>query len=103
MRPVRVLKIDELPETNRKVRRDTAGAIGYVRPCALKNEIGCFRSRIHSYAIFTLTYYLIFHLISQVQKRNALWNKWSEKYRLTSDSEWDGVAQDTNMDGKYSL
>ncbi|XP_022162527.1 uncharacterized protein LOC111028264 [Myzus persicae] len=39
-------------------------------------------------------------LISEIQKRNVLWNKWNKKYRdrLISDREWDEVAKNTKMD-----
>ncbi|KAL4121420.1 hypothetical protein QTP88_013937 [Uroleucon formosanum] len=41
-------------------------------------------------------------LISEIQKRNVLWNKWNKKYRdrLISDREWDEVAKNTKMDTK---
>lgn len=34
-------------------------------------------------------------LISEVQKRKVLWNKWDEKYRdrIIADKEWDEVAK----------
>jgi len=41
-------------------------------------------------------------LISEIQKRNVLWNKWNKKYRdrLISDREWDEVVKNTKMDSK---
>jgi hypothetical protein len=41
-------------------------------------------------------------LISEVQKRSVLWNKWHKKYRdrIVSDKEWNAVAEKTKMDSK---
>jgi hypothetical protein len=41
-------------------------------------------------------------LISEVQKRSALWNKLNNKYRdrLFCDKKWNIVAKKTNLDSK---
>lgn len=42
-------------------------------------------------------------LISEVQKKTVLWNKFDRKYRdrIIADKEWNIVAKRTNMDSKY--
>jgi len=42
-------------------------------------------------------------LISEVQKKSVLWNKYDKKYkdRFIADKEWNIVAKRTNMDSKY--
>lgn len=42
-------------------------------------------------------------LISEVQKKSVLWNKFDKKYRdrIIADKEWNIVAKITNMDSKY--
>lgn len=41
-------------------------------------------------------------IISEVQKRNVLWNKFNTKYRdrLVSEKEWEAVARIANMNSK---
>lgn len=42
-------------------------------------------------------------LISEVQKKSVLWNKFDKKYRdrITSDKEWNAVAKILKMVSKY--
>lgn len=42
-------------------------------------------------------------LISEVQKRSVLWNKFDKKYkdRLVCDKEWSTLAKKLNMDSEY--
>lgn len=44
-------------------------------------------------------------LISEVQKKSVLWNKFDKKYRdrIIVDKEWNIVAKRTNMDSKYII
>lgn len=44
-------------------------------------------------------------LISEVQKRIVLWNKWDKKYRdrIIADKEWDEVAKMTKMKSTYCI
>jgi len=44
-------------------------------------------------------------LISEVQKRSALWNKRNKKYRdrLFCDKEWSIVAKKTNLDSECKI
>lgn len=44
-------------------------------------------------------------LISEVQKRRVLWNKFDKKYkdRIVSDKEWNIVAKKTNLDSKFKI
>lgn len=44
-------------------------------------------------------------LISEVQKRSVLWDKWNKKYRdrMVCDREWDAIAKKTKMDSKYLI
>jgi hypothetical protein len=41
-------------------------------------------------------------LISEVQKRNVIWNKFNKKYRdrLVSEKEWEAVARTVHMNSK---
>lgn len=42
-------------------------------------------------------------LISEVQKRSVLWNKFDMKYkdRAVSDKEWSILAKKINLDSEY--
>lgn len=44
-------------------------------------------------------------LISEVQKRPVLWNKFHKKYRdrIHSEKEWNAVAIKTKMNSKYII
>jgi len=41
-------------------------------------------------------------LISEIHKRNVLWNKFHKKYRdrLASEKEWEAVARTVHMNSK---
>jgi hypothetical protein len=42
-------------------------------------------------------------LISEVQKRSVLWNKWEPKFkdRVVADRHWDSVSKELGMSSKF--
>lgn len=43
-------------------------------------------------------------LISEVQKRSVLWNKWDPKFkdRVAVDRGWESVSKEVGMSSKFS-